>query len=252
VIPNGAAASEFLAPVNSDIRSELGIPADHFLIVHVGSHTGWKGHAAAQQMFERANLPHSTLLIIGNSFSDSGGCAQACHQAVANWSQTRAFSERDQRLLVLELSREQTVAALRSAQLFLFPSNIECSPLVLFEAMASHLPFLTTAVGNAAEIIDWSGGGELLPTRNRVYINDNRLKFIVKSIIIYCQSYWRGRRPKTTYSEALIRPSVRQLESLYRDPERRERLAQQGFAAWQEKFTWEKIAQEYEKIYNSK
>jgi L-malate glycosyltransferase len=52
----------------------------------------------------------------------------------------------------------ETVAAYQAADLFLFPSDIERSPVVLFEAMASRTPFLTTAVGNAEEIFGWSGG----------------------------------------------------------------------------------------------
>ncbi len=70
----------------------------------------------------------------------------------------------NKKYIITDLTREETVAAYKSANLFLFPSNIECSPIVLFECMASHLPFLTTDVGNSKEIIEWSNGGEILPT----------------------------------------------------------------------------------------
>jgi glycosyltransferase involved in cell wall biosynthesis len=56
--------------------------------------------------------------------------------------------------MITSLSRIETLAAYHQADLFLFPSNIECSPLVLFESIASKTPFLTTDVGNAKEIIE--------------------------------------------------------------------------------------------------
>jgi hypothetical protein len=44
----------------------------------------------------------------------------------------------------------------------LFPSNIECSPIVLFECgLLDYL--LTSDVGNSKEIISWTGG-ELMKT----------------------------------------------------------------------------------------
>ena len=57
----------------------------------------------------------------------------------------------------------ETIAAYKAGYV-LFSSNIECSPLVLFECMASKPLFLTTDVGNSAEIVKWSHAGLLLPT----------------------------------------------------------------------------------------
>lgn len=48
-----------------------------------------------------------------------------------------------------------------AADLFVFASRIEYSPLVLFEAAAAGTPFLTVPVGNADEIVRWTGGGLL-------------------------------------------------------------------------------------------
>lgn len=249
VIPNGAGADEFLEPSTIDIRARLGIPKDNFLIVHIGSHTGLKGHKAARKIFAKADLPHSTLLIIGNRFANHPGCAPACQQAAKDWNRKSRHQERGQQLLNLDLDREQAVAALKDAQLFLFPSNIECSPIVLFEAMAARLPFLSTAVGNAAEIIRWSGGGELLPTRLSRYANDNPLKRLIKSLLFALENLSGQEKIPATYSSARIKASARLLCDLYGDQKRRQRLADQGFRAWQEKFTWEKISERYEQTY---
>jgi glycosyltransferase involved in cell wall biosynthesis len=80
----------------------------------------------------------------------------------------------------------------------------------LFEAMAGGLPFMTTDVGNSVEIIDWSGGGVVMPTSH-----DHR-----------------------GFGNALIEPSARLLEDLYSDPDRRRRLGREGRKAWRERFTW--------------
>ena len=115
------------------------------------------------------------------------------------------------------------MSAFKSADLFLFPSNIECSPLVLFEAMASKTPFLTTNVGNATEIIHWSHGGEVLPT-----LID-----------------------KKGNSRAKIQESVLILEKLVRNGRVRNAMKRFGFEAWKNEFTWGKIALTYEKLYQS-
>ena len=73
-------------------------------------------------------------------------------------NESTLFKNKNMRILILNIDREETVAFYQTADLFLFPSNIECSPIVLFEAMASKTPFLVTDVGNSKEIISWSEG----------------------------------------------------------------------------------------------
>lgn len=221
LIPNGAAADEFGMLSAIDIRNRLNIPPTHFLLLLVGSHTAWKGHGEAIRIFHNANIQDATLLISANTFSGGGGCSKLCR-----WRE-RFFKVLPQRifdrkkLIIASLSRSETVAAYHAADLFLFPSNIECSPIVLFECMASKTPFLTADVGNAKEIVEWSNSGELLPT--------------VKS-------------PKG-FSKAIIKSSAKMVERLFNEPDRLKKMADRGHEAWLQRFTWEKIACEYEKLY---
>jgi L-malate glycosyltransferase len=219
VIPNGASAEEFLSPDETDIRKDLKIPEDQFLILHVGSHTGLKGHAEAISIFKRAHLDHTTFIIVGNVISRF--CYGSCKLRELLFRLNPQNRFRGRQLQVRILSRKQTLALYKTADLFLFPSRIECSPIVLFECMASRTPFLTTDVGNAKEIIEWSKGGDLLPT-----IKDKR-----------------------GYSRADIGQSVPLLENVYHDPERRAAMREAGFKKWQEQFSWEKIAKRYEEVY---
>jgi len=219
IIPNGASEREFAGNPTENIRKELGIPADQFLILHVGSHTGVKGHSEAIEIFDRAELKNATFIIVGNVFSKR--CYNSCKSKELKFKINPKNFIKNKHLLVCSLTRNQTIALYKTADLFLFPSNVECSPLVLFESMASKTPFLTTDVGNAAEIIKWSQAGILLPT----FIDE------------------KG------YSHANIKQSVKILENMYHNPNQRALMQEAGFHAWQERFTWDKIAQTYEELY---
>ncbi len=219
IIPNGASAEEFLLPDETDIRKVLDIQEDQFLILHVGSHTGLKGHAEAIRIFSRAKLNHVTFIIVGNVFSRS--CYWSCKLKELLFQLNPLNRIRGRQLLVRSLPRKQTVSLYKTADLFLFPSQIECSPIVLFECMASKTPFLTTDVGNAREIIGWSHAGELLPTIKESH----------------------------GHSRADIAGSVEVLEAIYTNNEQRARMREVGHRAWTEKFSWEQIAQSYEIVY---
>lgn len=252
LIPNGAGEDEFSDKDLPDIRKKLGIPGGSLLILHVGSHTGGKGHQEAIEIFERAHIKNAVFLIAGNYFPSwetlPGGflrklkrrlatrvfdfafeffgsvrCPDHCGAAAAQFNASPARKADGKKLIVEALDRKEVLAAYHAADLFLFPSNIECSPLVLFECMASKTPYLTTDVGNAAEIISWSGSGVLLPTVKRE--NGN--------------------------SKAKIDGSVEILERLCRDEAARRGLAEAGFRAWKERFTWDKITKDYERLYES-
>ena len=298
VIPNGAGEDEFLRRYDVGIRRLLGIPEKEFFILHVGSHTGEKGHQEAIEIFKRARIRGATFLIIGNFYGPAGDeigktgwkgrligalktpvkkllffairlgplnrkgfqrlflldqsrndgsfrgemakrinfffylshldkhgvdCPRLCRVSEGTFNRSNQSRRESKRLLIRSMSREETVAAYQEAELFLFPSNIECSPLVLFECMASRTPFLTTDVGNSAEIIEWSqGAGMLLPTSKNEFGD----------------------------AKAEVKGSAKVLERVFRDGPGRKAMADRGFEAWQQKFGWEKITGEYEALYS--
>jgi glycosyltransferase involved in cell wall biosynthesis len=221
LIPNGAEEREFLADYPDNIRKELGIPENHFLILLVGSHTGIKGHKEAFEIFKQANISNASFVISANNSGEI--CTKQCKKRELYFKLAlKRFFDKKQ-FIVGEFSRKKTVALYKEADLFLFPSNIECSPIVLFECMASKTPFLTSDAGNSAEIIRWSNAGELLPTVKET--DGTGLVFVD------------------------IEKSVKMLEDIYKDEEKRKLYAQNGFESWKNKFSWEKIAKEYEKMY---
>jgi glycosyltransferase involved in cell wall biosynthesis len=210
IIPNGADENEFMYPSTINIREKLGIPENNFLILHVGSHTGMKGHKEAIKIFKRAHVPNSKLIIVGSIFS--ARCYYECKlQELFN-----------KNIMILDLPREDIVALYKKSDVFLFPSNIECSPIVLFEAMAAGIPFITTNVGNSMEILKWSNySGFELPTTIDAH----------------------------GHSRADIENSSQVLKNLHRNKFLLKKIGAHGREEWLKHFTWEKIAKQYEKIY---
>lgn len=215
VIPNGAGADEF-APDRPEFRTTYSIPDGAPLLLTVGGHTGLKGHAVLIDAFRRARLKEAVLVVIGNT-PTGHGCLGTC-KARSAWTNLRS---RDKRVLLLNPSREEVLAAYQAADLFVFSSQVECSPLVLFEAMAAQTPFLTVDVGNAEEIVSWSGGGVVLPGE-------------------------KDNRGYTTVGATVLTNGI---EALLADRTRLVQLGRAGHAAWRKRFTWERIVQQYEQVY---
>lgn len=241
IIPNGASREEFSKEISTDIREKLNIPKNNFLILHVGSHTRQKGHKEAIEIFAKANINNSTFLIIGND----GLCLSSCQKQEAKLNKSQSFKIYGKKIITKHLNRDETIAAYKAANLFLFPSNIECSPVVLFECMAAKLPFLTTEAGNAKEIIEWSGGGQLLPTKKNIYLENyfiGKTKKVIKKLIGRIDNDYH-------FCKAKINESAIILENLFNNKEKLNQLGESGHKAWEERFNWEKISKEYENLY---
>ncbi|MDX2173403.1 MAG: glycosyltransferase family 4 protein [Bacteroidota bacterium] len=219
IIPNGAAEDEFENIDFTGFRKEHAIPENDFLILHVGSYTGDKGHREAVSMFFKANIKNATLLFIGNKYEYFIKRSRYKYPLLLLRWMFAGF--KNKKVIFSFLSRTETVKAFKSADLFLFPSNIECSPIVLFEAMAGHTGFLVSDVGNSKEIIEWSKAGILIPTK----INQKGRSVVVES---------EGKKL---------------IEELYSHPNKLKELSANGYKVWREKFTWEKITKQYEVLY---
>lgn len=221
IIPNGAGEDEFLGqPQTVDVRTALGLPEDCFLILHVGSFTGWKGQLEAAQIFLKAGLPNSALLLIGNNPENF---KVPFRRNPLLFLKLKMKIGGGSRIIGRSASREFTVDAYKQADVFLFPSNIECSPIVLFECAAARLPFLSSQSGNAAEIAGWTGGGLILPT----HIDE------------------------AGFSHVEVDSSAKMLRELYHDQQKRINMGDAAFKQWREKYSWEKITVQYEDLYRN-
>ena len=227
VIPNGAAKGEFEPPpTGNKIRTKFGISDGTFLLLSVASHTGIKGHKEMIEAFDTAEVSDSTLLIIGREEKEHG-CSLECQRSVKKFNLNKTNQESKKRIILSSLPRSEVVEALFEANLFLFLSNLECSPIVLFEATAAGLPFISTPVGNAVEISRWLSNG------------------------LICEAH---EDPSHSYGliRAKTKDASRLIELVKKDYEKEYKpKAQDARKLWLEKFTWEKIAEKYLEVYQS-
>ena len=216
VVPNGASREEFEVPEDSGFRERHGIDAGEPLLLTVGPHNWRKGHALAIQGFRRAGIDEGTLVVIGNR-PLRAGCQWDCRRRALT---TRIGTAGHKRVRVLDSPRTEVLAAYAAADLFVFGSQVECSPLVLFEAVASGTPFISTAAGNAAEIAEWTGGGVVVPSTKRDGLVNASPNAVAAEVGRLCD-----------------------------DEGERSRLAETGRSRWLEGFTWDRIADRYEAVY---
>jgi L-malate glycosyltransferase len=250
VIPVAASSSEFMVDPNPMFRSRVAIPPQSFVFLTVGSFTGLKGHLELVRAFSLLKLlphEHATLVLNGNQVEPptrgiEGLYRQFVHLVkvqglpyILKKMASRLFSRRgsvvkiaqvvnrrqgQKRVLITDLPREDLIQVLFAADLFVFASNVEYSPLVLFEAAAAGTPFLSVDVGNTPEIAKWTGAGVICPSR------------------LDEKGYTRVR--ETDLASAMA--------ELMRQPDRLKRLGEAGRRNWAETYNWKNVAQQYEQL----
>lgn len=140
IIPNAADLAEFNR-VQHSFRLKYGIETPYMLL-NVSNHYKLKGHSLVIDAFEALGRDDVTLVILGHGAKSMSSCVDQCERA----------ARRNPRIKVLEVPRQDVIAAFKGADVFVFGSRIECFPLVVLEAMSAGLPFVSTDCGNVAEL----------------------------------------------------------------------------------------------------
>jgi glycosyltransferase involved in cell wall biosynthesis len=251
VIPCGASEDWFNVAVDASFRARQGIPKQSFLFLTVGSFTGLKGHLELAKAFSRLELAegqHATLILNGNDVQmldrSMGGLLGKFFGLIRTYGVQGSFrhilkkslgtgaspkkiallvnqSQPNKLVLVTDFPRLELTQAFIAADLFVFASNIEYSPLVLYESAAAGTPFLSVSVGNSEEIARWTGAGVICPSTV-------------------------DERGYTRVHEAEL---VRSMAELMQQRDRLAELGAIGKKNWSERFTWKKIATQYEHIF---
>lgn len=80
------------------------------------------------------------------------------------------------------ISREETIGLFRNSNVFVFPTEKEVAPLVILEAMAAELPWVSCDVGSVPGL---QGGRCIMAARNAMYesLIDSRVKGLFASAI---------------------------------------------------------------------
>jgi len=251
VIPCGASEDWFNVSPDPSFRSQHAIPDQSFLFLTVGSFTGLKGHLELANAFSRLELAegeHATLILNGNdvqildksigglfgkyfglirTYGVLGSFRHILKKTLGTGASPRTManiinqSQSNKLVLVTDFPRHELTQAFMAADLFVFASNIEYSPLVLYEAAAAGTPFLSVSVGNSEEIAKWTGAGVICPSTI-------------------------DEKGYTRVDEAVLTRSMAELM------QHRQRLAELGATGkknWSERFTWGIISTQYEHIF---
>jgi glycosyltransferase involved in cell wall biosynthesis len=114
----------------------------------VGSHVRSKGHgefvAAVRRIASQTVARGVVVAPPRLGFDFARGCQPSCFLESLR---------RDRVIRFVDGRRAGSVeAVLATADVFLFPSRIECAPLVIIEAMAAGLPWVSYDVGNVREL----------------------------------------------------------------------------------------------------
>lgn len=256
IVPNGASEQEFLEQPDPEFRGSLGIGQDELLLLTVGSMTGLKGHLEVAKAFDLMDLRggKAALILNGNkcvqTFANLTQLIQKLMGVIRLYGlkymakhilkvalrsigirvgkddelETTLASIRSQtgkNVLVTDLPRHSLIQAFMAADLFVFASNVEYSPLVLFETAAAGTPFLSVPVGNSEEIARWTGAGVICP----------------------------AERDAKGYTRVDPKELALQMETLARDRALLKELGEAGRNSWKNKYTWSVIADQYEDIF---
>lgn len=223
LIPNGADEAEYTQPLQPEektlIQNRFGLGG--FVIMHVGNYTGEKGHRELLKMFRMLPVPKATLVTAG-VFRRHDGCFDEFEAGAHGVNMSKKLLGK--RVVMLDgADRRTVVEAMKAADLFVFPSNIECSPLVLYETAAAGVPFVATTAGNSLEIAKWTGGGIIVKSHPQP---NGRVKADLADLL------WQTTR--LAYHHKL-----------------RQSFGSMGHKNWLEKYTWEKLTNRYLDLYKT-
>lgn len=223
LIPNGADEQEFTNrlthPEKVRIKNSYGIGG--LTLMTIANYTGEKGHAELLSIFKRLPI-HKATLISAGTITPHEGWFDVFEDQTYRVNNSRKFL--DKRVVMIDgTDRGQVRQLLKSADIFLFFSNIECSPLVLFEAAAAGVPFIASDAGNNAEIARWTGSGIIAKSHSRP-----------------------NGRVSVDFKDAIW-----QITRLAMDKKRRQAMGDAGHEAWRQDYTWEALTRRYLDLYQS-
>jgi glycosyltransferase involved in cell wall biosynthesis len=107
----------------------------------------------------------------------------------------------DKEIIFLKnLKRNNVINIFKKSDFFLFTSKVECSPIVIFEALGAGLPFFSLNSGNIAEIARKTNAGicaenfiKLSMSIIRIINNTRRLKEMSKNGILNCKRIYNWK-----------------------------------------------------------
>lgn len=162
VIPNGVGLT---ASGNVDsIRSELGIPSETPLAVHVGNIRPHKGHSTLIEAAALLRQRGTKVQLVSIGGEKAHGDLERVRREAADAGVT-------EQLMFLG-RRENATDFIEAADVVVNPSDFEGLPVVLLEALSLSRPVVATAVGGVPSVIAHEQTGLLVPPGDAAALAD--------------------------------------------------------------------------------
>ncbi|MCZ6601796.1 MAG: glycosyltransferase, partial [Planctomycetota bacterium] len=147
VIPSGIDSAFLDGPPRDVAKKRIGIPEDSRLLLYVGDLTIAKGIPVAAKALEKIQEEDPSVWVC----------------LVGRGPEGRRFAGRDRVILTGALPNRELPTYFRAADIFLFPSLSEGSPVSVMEALASGLPIVASEVGGVPDLVRDGQTGILVP-----------------------------------------------------------------------------------------
>lgn len=161
VIENGIGLERFHpdAKARAEVRAELSIPLDAWVVGTVGRLSHEKDQALLLRAFAPLGHDLHRLVVVGEG-AESGALSSLARELAGG------------RFVHLTGGRRDVPRLLSAFDIFALSSRTEGLPLVLPEAMASALPVISTAVGGIPTVIDEGRTGFLVPAGDEAALRE--------------------------------------------------------------------------------
>ena len=152
VIPNAVNTKAYTPFDKMEVRIQLGIPLDRFVILIIATYLEdyRKGNKYAIEAISKISALKPFLLLVGN----------------INDSVKYIFSDFDYKATGYIRDDQEKSAYFSSADVFLFCSLADNMPLVVLETMATGTPTVGFATGGVPEMIEHNIDGFIVPPRD--------------------------------------------------------------------------------------
>ena len=153
VVYNGINASEFLNS-NENLREDLQIPINAFVIGHVGRYNEAKNHQTIIEVAVELCKEHRDIYVV------------LCGKDVDEQLRTRVIEEGLNKQIKLLGYRQDVVKVLNTLDCFYFPSINEGQPNALIEAMITGIPFVASNIDSIKETVPKDMHAFLVPPQD--------------------------------------------------------------------------------------
>jgi L-malate glycosyltransferase len=151
VIPNGVLIDEFQKTADN-LRQKWKI-GNRFWVLNVSNHVQTKGHRTLRSLAK--SLPEMVVTNVGNPvLVERFGLGNIGLKSLCYY-ECLADNVLIDNYLTKQTDRQTLIDAYQQADVFVMPSEVEAAPVVILEAMAAGLPWVSFDVGNVSEL---SGG----------------------------------------------------------------------------------------------